>query len=75
VADAAHYGMACQSVIDNKKNRSNPDPLQAFGDPVQNGLTKQIEHGCGGAEKSGHRPREIFHCRRLRAYVFTDTVA
>jgi hypothetical protein len=67
--------MVCKSIIGDKKNRSNPESLEVFDDPVQNGLTKQIKHGCGHAEKRGHRPRETFCCGRLQAYVFAGTFA
>jgi hypothetical protein len=67
--------MVCKSIIDDKKNRSNPGSLQAFDGPTQNGLSKQIEHGGGRAEKGGHRPWEIFPCERLQVYIIADKFA
>jgi hypothetical protein len=64
--------MASKDIVGDKKNRANPGSPQVFYDPVQNGLTQQVKHGRGRAEKRRHRLREVFPCRRL-ACLIADT--
>jgi hypothetical protein len=71
-ADVPYHRVVGKDIIGDKKNRPNLGSPQAFDYSVQNGLTQQVEHGCGHAEKGWHRLRKTIQ-RGRRAYIIADT--
>jgi hypothetical protein len=57
-AQVPYHNVAGKDVVGDKKNRSHSGFPQVFDDPVQNGLTQQVEHDRGHAKKRRDRARK-----------------